>query len=48
MAAIASGQVTASGGCANAGLDAAARVMNVKLKQCERRMICSHLLDAGY
>ena len=43
MAAIASGQVTVSGDCANVGLDAAARVMNVKLKQCESRMTCPYL-----
>src|SRR5262245_7489172 len=42
MAAIASGQATVSGGCANAGSDAAARVMNVKLKHCESRMTSSY------
>jgi hypothetical protein len=43
MGAIASGHVTVSGGCANAGSDAAARLMNAKLKHCESRMTCSHL-----
>src|SRR6478672_10123792 len=46
MAAIASGQVTLSGGCADAGSDAAARVVNVKLKHCKSRMTCSHLPDS--
>jgi hypothetical protein len=45
MAAIASGQVTVSAGLANAGSDAAARVMNVKVKHCESRMTCSYLSD---
>src|SRR5690348_16732851 len=43
MGAIASGHVTVSSACANAGSDAAARVMNEKLKHCESRMTCSHL-----
>jgi hypothetical protein len=46
MAAIASGQATVSGDCAMVGSDAAARVINVKLKHCENRMICSLLPHA--
>ena len=46
MAAIASGQVTVSGDCANVGLDDAARVINVKLKQCESRMTYPYLPES--